>query len=239
MKNGLLYISGFCLLLICGCKKEEQPNTDPFTNGTQFDHVYNATVVVKNDSIILSYNSFDDSTQESRDINIEYFGDTTAVVTFLLSGIGNYNTSTKYYLNNMGLADSSVTNVYSQPQSTYKNYYSYFPNGYLQCISISRDSCTGGLFEYVNGNYSVSNSNYEYYDYASKLDFLSVMRKYDNTITGYNDKNLPKRIRFANFDDSYYYQFDSNGYVTSMIIFDKSAGITTYLCYNFTYQFIQ
>lgn len=237
MKNALPCIFILLVAFFAGCKKEAPVNTDPFAIETQYKYVRNYNIVVKNDSMLVSVHYLDDSTHAEENKTIEYFGDSTAVITTIDLFPQPDTTVEIYYLNGHGHADSSYqTRTNSTP---YSIYYHYNVDGYLHQTSTDLNNFNGLVYEYVNGNFSLSNSNYEYYPNVAKLDLYSTSRKLDNAITGRDDKNLPKRIRFANFDDSYYYQFDSNGYVTSMIIIDKYDGVISSSKYNYTYTFIQ
>lgn len=241
MKSGLLFILVFSTLILFSCKKEKT-NIDPFTNGTQFDYVQDNTIVVKNDSVIVSIYTTANNAQTEVNRTIEYFGDSIAIITDD-NWYPQNNTHTirqeTYYLNADGLADSSIVSINGGIGSP-ATYYEYYPDGYLHKTYMGNNNTNPQEYEYSDGNFFNPERQIDYYPTVAKLDLMSKGRKLDNRITGKDDKNLLKRVEFENNNnDLYYYQFDNNGYVKSMIVMDTYDGIITYLRFNYTYTFIQ
>ncbi len=238
MKNTLLCILVLLAAFLPACKKEKDSN--PFTNGTVIGNEINYTIVVKNDSVILSYHALHENNQFVQDVNIDYFGDTLVKITTINIDTTHAGQIIKYYLNSHSYADSAIicSTQDSLLSNTHKEYYQYYQDGYLKCFSLQKDSCEGGPLQYLNGNYNGSDIC-EYYDYPAKLGIFSRVRRLSNDVMGKYDKNLLKRIGSESFYKSYYYQLDGNGYIVSCIIESNNGGNVGYQKFNYTYQFVQ
>jgi hypothetical protein len=240
MKNALPCIFIILLAFLVGCKKEVPVNTDPFAEGTEYVQVYNYTIVVKNDTIV-SIHYIEDSTQVQQNTTIQYLGDSIALITledWNPADSSHYTTWKRFYLNSNGFAESLLETDNNPTTGFEIQYFVYDTDGYLQCVNHNLANCTGTEYQYVDGNFN-GPVQIEYSNKIAKLDLFSFGREMDNHITGMDDINLPVKSRYADIELSYYYQFDSNGYVTGYVVVNGNGPNTTLLRRNYTYTFIQ
>jgi hypothetical protein len=102
------------------------------------------------------------------------------------------------------------------------------------------NACSGATYSYLNCNY-VKDNDYEYYSCSAKLDLYSHAA-FDNELTGKNSVNLPKKKREpdTNTEQYYYYQINTDNYITSCIVKYKDivTGDSSYQKINYTYEFL-
>jgi hypothetical protein len=249
MKNSLLYILVFSVAFLSGCKKDDEPlpppndsipvvqdSFDPFTDVQNFEAVQNILIEVDSLGRFVGYSVVGGGSR-----TIQYIGDSIAKINTNLPT--QYSSYEYYYLNSQGYADSAITTyIYFDPSytNTSKQYFEYYPDGFLKNIWSPQGLSILGELAYVNNNYA-EGDKYEYYDDIAKLDLFSKHRSYNGLITGKDDANLLKKIRYQNFDQYYFYQLNSDGYVTSCILMSDlyNQGDSTFIKKDFTYHFIQ
>lgn len=248
MKNSLLYILAFSTVILFSCKKEEE-NTDPWKD-IDFTRVYSHTITLDSDNNIKGYSrSVNNGTSHYQ---ISYSGNTSARI------IGTNN--------NVTISDIS----YSLNADGYANYLTgYYNSGglinpivevegwhfYNQGFEVKNTGSISGinsdtLYSINDGNNiteSIRSGVSTFYTYADTLSKVDIW-KFDNELTGKNNRNLIKQISDTETpsqgnmvgDTYYYYILNNQGYVTSYYtkFVDHSHGeAVTYKRYNFTYEF--
>lgn len=111
MKKALAYffLSLITLVSLTGCKKDEQPQ-DPFTSVTEFDLYYDYVVTVNSNNQIIHYSYTMQNDPTVGDFNTIYYGDSLAekIDKVYFSPTDSFVAVSKFYLNNLGYADSLI-----------------------------------------------------------------------------------------------------------------------------------
>lgn len=238
MKNTLLCIMALLVVFMTACKKDNDPWAD-----IDFARVNNYHIKFDADNNVIAY-----SINNNANVGFDYQSNT--LVYFNHTNGNPYYTS--YYVNGHAYADSV---------------YEYFDNGPVCPVMLKRDflsynqgfiiddiysigygTSTFDTIHYINDGNNITQSSkdgiptfYNYADTLAKVDIWNL----DNELTGKNNRNLIKHIvgnQSVNpTEDFYYYQLNSEGYVTAYytkhIVHAQTDIITNYR-YNFTYEFV-
>lgn len=225
------------LLVTAACKKEQA--FDPFEEVSNFTKKEEGFIRINADGKIVYYAHGPSINVRNYEKQFFYYGDTLArcIVNSTNVDFGAQDVDVTYYLNSDGTAHHFKT-IYTSgtPDSAY-GYISYYPDGFLKCYGIESEPCMQE-YEYLNNNFNSINI-YEYSDIPAKIDLYSTMRDIDNNLTGKDDANLPKTIKFANYTCNYYYKTNAEGYVISRITETVGNGPKSYSIVNYTYEFVE
>ena len=162
---------------------------------------------------------------------------------------GTVQITEKYFLNESGLADSSVTNVFVVPVPPSVTHYKYNNENYLINSSagwLSFNYLDGNRISAIDGSYGPYSFVGTYYDYSLLLNIIDI-EEFTGSYHGNLNKNLIIKKTYRGFQaidgksTDYEYVLDANGLViqrTTITTYTKDPNNIFRDITNFKYIFV-